>query len=232
MPPCAAPFRGCKCASVTGNATACAHGPDSACCVARCAAPPPDECLSALVVTAGGHACVVSGDCVSDGPGNYGNNEQCTVEVRKDGLLSATEFDTGEGNTYYAWSNGYTEEKRKDDLSIYGPDGNLVQEPGGHGFLEFAREDWPPTEVFGGGRYSGRLAGPQNVAVRAGSRIEWISDLSDTAPGWTICWAGMALLPVIRTQTYLREKANYLRMIGTSPACCICFAVQFLLCFI
>ena len=32
--------------------------------------------------------------CVTDGPGDYGNHERCTVEVLQTGLLSATEFVT------------------------------------------------------------------------------------------------------------------------------------------
>ncbi|EOD12039.1 hypothetical protein EMIHUDRAFT_247589, partial [Emiliania huxleyi CCMP1516] len=38
--------------------------------------------------------------CVTDGPGNYGDNEECTVEVLQTGLLSATEFNTESGYDY------------------------------------------------------------------------------------------------------------------------------------
>ena len=38
--------------------------------------------------------------CVTDGDGNHGNNEACTVEVLQTGLLSATEFQTESGYDY------------------------------------------------------------------------------------------------------------------------------------
>ena len=38
--------------------------------------------------------------CVTDGPGDYGNNEACTVRVMVTGTLSATEFSTEGGSDY------------------------------------------------------------------------------------------------------------------------------------
>lgn len=51
-------------------------------------------------ILTGSAYCQLSGACVTDGPGNYGNNEECTVEVLQTGLLSATEFYTESGYDY------------------------------------------------------------------------------------------------------------------------------------
>ena len=50
---------------------------------------------SGLRVTSGASFCTVdANDCVSDGAGQHGNREACTVEVLGAGTLDATEFDT------------------------------------------------------------------------------------------------------------------------------------------
>ena len=49
----------------------------------------------ALTVVSGASYCTVSANgCVSDGAGNYGNGEQCTIRVNFDGRLTATSFNT------------------------------------------------------------------------------------------------------------------------------------------
>ena len=48
-----------------------------------------------LRVTSGQSYCRVgANNCVTDGAGNYGNREACTVEVLGAGTLTATEFST------------------------------------------------------------------------------------------------------------------------------------------
>ena len=47
-----------------------------------------------LEVTNGQAYCqMTSGNCVTDGAGNYGNDERCTIKVLADGMLTAAEFD-------------------------------------------------------------------------------------------------------------------------------------------
>ena len=41
-----------------------------------------------------GRCYVDSSGCVTDGGGNYGNDEQCTIRVLSSGTLTATFFDT------------------------------------------------------------------------------------------------------------------------------------------
>jgi len=69
---------------------------------------------SGLRVTSGASFCTVdANDCVSDGAGQHGNREACTVEVLGAGTLDATEFDTESccdhvtiGGTPYQGSTG------------------------------------------------------------------------------------------------------------------------------
>ena len=44
-----------------------------------------------------GRCYVDSSGCVTDGGGNYGNDEQCTIRVLLSGTLTATQFDTENG---------------------------------------------------------------------------------------------------------------------------------------
>ena len=45
-------------------------------------------------VVSGSQYCSVSGMCATEGAGNHGNNERCTIEVLTGGTLSSTEFYT------------------------------------------------------------------------------------------------------------------------------------------
>ena len=52
-------------------------------------------------VTSGPSYCQLDENgCVTDGPGEYGNNEACTVRVMVSGTLTATEFSTEGGSDY------------------------------------------------------------------------------------------------------------------------------------
>ena len=55
-----------------------------------------------LEVTSGGSFCQIddSGLCATDGVGEHGNDEACTVQVNIDGYLTVTEFDTEPGYDY------------------------------------------------------------------------------------------------------------------------------------
>ena len=51
-----------------------------------------------LRVTSGSQYCQATAiNCVTDGAGNYGNDERCTFEIAQAGFLTATEFDTESG---------------------------------------------------------------------------------------------------------------------------------------
>jgi hypothetical protein len=61
--------------------------------------PPPPPVLPTNVlwtIQSGSQFCSLTngGTCVTDGPGNYGNNEACTVVAARSIVLTATEFDT------------------------------------------------------------------------------------------------------------------------------------------
>ena len=48
-----------------------------------------------LEVTAGATFCQIDANgCATDGAGEHGNNEECTIHVNQAGYLTATEFDT------------------------------------------------------------------------------------------------------------------------------------------
>lgn len=94
-----------------------------------------------LQVQSGSGCQIDSRGCATDGPGEHGDNEDCTIRVPSSGRLTATQFDT---------------ERNFDYVTI------------------------------GGARYEG-TAGPDGVAVAAGSTFTWRSDGSVTNAGWTIC---------------------------------------------
>ena len=55
----------------------------------------------ALTVTAGSDYCAIDADyCATDGPGDHGNGELCTIRVAARGFVTASEFDTESG---YDW---------------------------------------------------------------------------------------------------------------------------------
>ena len=49
--------------------------------------------MNVLQVTAGGEHCSVSDNCATDGTGNHGSSEACTIAIRAAGTLTATQFD-------------------------------------------------------------------------------------------------------------------------------------------
>jgi len=56
-----------------------------------------------LAVTVGDNFCQIDANgCATDGAGEHGNGEDCTIQVGVDGVLTATQFDTESG---YDWVN-------------------------------------------------------------------------------------------------------------------------------
>ena len=54
-----------------------------------------------MQVTAGETFCQIDANgCATDGAGEHGNDEACTVQVNQAGYLTATEFDTESGYDY------------------------------------------------------------------------------------------------------------------------------------
>lgn len=57
--------------------------------------------LPGLQVASGSDDCEIDANgCATDGPGNYGNGERCTIRVNAAGTLTATEFETSNRNDY------------------------------------------------------------------------------------------------------------------------------------
>ena len=50
--------------------------------------------VASMRVVSGSQYCSISGMCATEGAGNHGNNERCTIEVLTGGTLSSTEFYT------------------------------------------------------------------------------------------------------------------------------------------
>jgi hypothetical protein len=71
--------------TVTQTAAQCAT-PDPAAFFRVTAASPTFTCTGGTVPTgpAGGTCFITAEGCITDGPGNYGNNERCTIEVLRD----------------------------------------------------------------------------------------------------------------------------------------------------
>ena len=94
-------------------------------CTVRCfpsgtQAPPGDTGNGNVVVTAGTDFCHVVGDCVWDGADNYGNNEDCTIQVQTTGTISSTDFDTEAGYDYITIGDRrYTGNSGPDDVAVF-----------------------------------------------------------------------------------------------------------------
>ena len=50
-----------------------------------------------MEVTVGSQHCTVDAACATDGDGDHGNEEACTIQVNQAGTLTATRFDTQSG---------------------------------------------------------------------------------------------------------------------------------------
>ena len=95
--------------------TACA----SDVCIASCIDGNPPDTL-AMQVTAGGNFCQIDANgCATDGAGEHGDNEACTIQVNQAGYLTATEFDTESGYDYVTIGGARYE-------GYVGPDGVAV----------------------------------------------------------------------------------------------------------
>jgi hypothetical protein len=99
----------------------------------------------------------LNGSCVTDGPGNYGNNERCTISVLQDSFLYVSGNFNVEGGTGCSTggSNCF------DYLTING--------------------SYPavPALIIS--------AAFQGLPVFAGTTIGWVSDDSVLRDGWTLC---------------------------------------------
>jgi hypothetical protein len=58
-----------------------------------------------LTVTAGPCESTNNGTCVTDGPGDYGNDERCSMRAEATVSLSASAFDTESGFDYVTIGN-------------------------------------------------------------------------------------------------------------------------------
>ena len=64
-------------------------------------------------MTAGASFCQIDANgCATDGAGEHGNGEECTIQVNQAGYLTATEFDTEPGYRDYVTINGWWYEGR------------------------------------------------------------------------------------------------------------------------
>lgn len=111
-----------------------------------------------------GPCTITSGGlCFSDGAGDYGNQERCSITVLQSTTLRVESFDT---------------EIRWDYLV------RLLQFC--KAILRLCRMSLCILQTVDGTRYDG-TTGPSNVPVTAGSSISWRSNVRNVASGFTIC---------------------------------------------
>ena len=114
-----------------------------------------------LEVTSGSSFCQIDENgCATDGAGDHGNDEACTVRVNAAGTLTFAEFDV-EPDDDDGEDSADSERCPYDYIQI---GGTRYCNGVGH----------PPSHIF---------------AVAAGSTFTWQSDGSVTHAGWTICFS-------------------------------------------
>jgi hypothetical protein len=101
--------------------------PDPAAVFNITAASPTSTCTGGTVPTgpAGGTCFITAEGCITDGPGNYGNDESCTVEVLRDGFLFLRPGDAFDIEPYFdgfAIGGAFADERSEIEVAVQGGD--------------------------------------------------------------------------------------------------------------
>ena len=143
-------------------------------------------------VTSGTAYCSVdSNGCVTDGPGNHGINERCTIQVLRAGRLSTVGTFRTEVNYDYLLINGQRYHGTSGPNNVAVAAGSIFswQSDGSEvntGWTVCLSGCADYIQV-GSDRYCGST-GPQSVTVAAGSSFSWRSDGASSGSGWNICF--------------------------------------------